>query len=256
MFNDGGKKLSKSDLENFLELTKNSNFKYWIRGATGFSVYSYKGQLRANNSTSGIFDASTVYLQNIKDDFFPVKIQEEELSEREKELIYRNSDEFKNKNKNNVWYNVLKKFFEVFYGEYEYNTAEDYIDESQVTTDEVKARGSNPYPYSWEFRNFSPLLSWKEAKDKFKQSLTKEELDSIQISFNSEDYADAEEHDTEKTYNSLTIKKIEKPIEVKSSSIDDKIKGLRIALKFAKGDTASLIEKKIKGFEIAKRMKK
>ena len=256
MFNDGGKKLSKKDLENFLDLSKNLNFKYYIRGATGFSVYSYKGQLRANDSTSGVFDASIVYLQNIKDDFFPVKIQEQELSEREKEVIYRNSDEFKNKNKNNVWYNVLKKFFEVFYGEYEYNTAEDYIDESQVTSDEVKARGSNPYSYSWEFRNYSPLLSWKEAKDKFKNSLTKEELDSIQISFNSEDYADAEEHDTEKTYSTITIKKIEKPIEVKSSSIDDKIKGLRIALKFAKGDSASLIEKKIKGFEIAKRMKK
>ena len=112
-------------------------------------------------------------------------------------------------NKNNVWYNVLKKFFEVFYGEYEENTAEDYIDESQVTSDEVKARGSNPYPYSWEFRNYSPLLSWKEAKDKFKNSLTKEELDSIQISFNSEDYADAEEHDTEKTYSTITIKKNE-----------------------------------------------
>ena len=43
----------------------------------------------------------------------------------------------------------------------------------------------------------------------FKQSLTKEELDSIQISFNSEDYADAEEHDTQKRYSTITIKKKE-----------------------------------------------
>ena len=277
MFNDDGKKLSKSELQNFLDLTKKSDFKYWINGANGYHVYSYKGQLRSNDSTSGIFDATIIYLHNIKDDFFPVKIHEEELSKREKEVIYRNSDEFKNKNKNNVWYNVLKKFFLIFYGQYEYNTAEDYIDESQVTTDEVKARGSNPYPHSWEFRNFSPLLSWKEAKDKFKQSLTKEELDSIEISFNSEDYADAEEHDTEKTYNTLTIKKnekqvIEKPIDATKelskmplsdivlpdmkSNIDKKIRGLKIALKFAIKGEKELIEKKIKAFQIAKKMDK
>jgi hypothetical protein len=41
----------------------------------------------------------------------------------------------------------------------------------------------------------------------FKQSLTKDELDSIKVSFNSEDYADAEEHDTEKRYSTITIKK-------------------------------------------------
>ena len=39
-------------------------------------------------------------------------------------------------------------------------------------------------------------------------------------------------------------------------SIDNRIKGLKIALKFAKGDSASSIEKRIKGLEIAQIMKR
>ena len=42
--------------------------------------------------------------------------------------------------------------------------------------------------------------------------------------------------------------------EVKTLSIDDRIKGLKIVLKLAKGDNKALIEKRIKGLEIVKKM--
>ena len=42
--------------------------------------------------------------------------------------------------------------------------------------------------------------------------------------------------------------------EVKTLSIDDRIKGLKIVLKLAKGDKKALIEKRIKGLEIVKKM--
>jgi hypothetical protein len=52
MFSEGGKKLSKSDLEKFLKLTEKSNFKYFIKSQNGPQLYCYKGQLRANDSTA------------------------------------------------------------------------------------------------------------------------------------------------------------------------------------------------------------
>ena len=42
--------------------------------------------------------------------------------------------------------------------------------------------------------------------------------------------------------------------EVKTLTIDDRIKGLKIVLKLAKGDNKALIEKRIKGLEIVKKM--
>ena len=78
------------------------------------------------------------------------------------------------------------------------------------------------------------------------------EFQSVNAEYKGNEYLDDVKIPKEKIQKEV----IAEAVEVKSSSIDDKIKGLRIALKFAKGDSASLIEKKIKGFEIAKRMKK
>ena len=106
-------------------------------------------------------------------------------------------------NKNKLWYEVLQKFFKIFYGEYEDDTAEKYIKDSQVTTDQAK------YYYENFMDKYKTERTLSDGFKIFKQSLTKEELDSIQISFNSEDYADAEEHDTQKRYSTITIKKKE-----------------------------------------------
>ena len=77
------------------------------------------------------------------------------------------------------------------------------------------------------------------------------EFQSVNVEYKGNEYLDDIKIPKEKVQKEV----IAEAVEIKSSSIDDKIKGLRIALKFAKGDSASLIEKKIKGFEIAKRMK-
>jgi hypothetical protein len=107
-------------------------------------------------------------------------------------------------NKNKLWYEVLQKFFKIFYGEYEDDTAEKHINDSQVTTDQAK------YYYENFMDKYKTERSLSDGYKVFKQSLTKDELDSIQVSFNSEDYADAEEHDTQKRYGTITIKKNEK----------------------------------------------
>ena len=78
------------------------------------------------------------------------------------------------------------------------------------------------------------------------------EFQSVNAEYKGNEYLDDIKIPKEKVKKEV----IAEAVEVKSSSIDDKIKGLRIALKFAKGDSASLIEKKIKGFEIAKKMQK
>ena len=103
--------------------------------------------------------------------------------------------------KNNLWFEVLKKFFKIFIADYEDQNEEDFIDKSEVTTDEAKSYYEN---YSDKYKTYRSL---KDGFKIFKQSLTKDELDSIEFSFNSEEYADAEEHDMEKTYSTLTIRK-------------------------------------------------
>ena len=116
---------------------------------------------------------------------------------------YSNGGGIADDNKNKLWYEVLQKFFKIFYGEYEDDTAEKHIKDSQVTTDQAK------YYYENFMDKYKTERTLSDGFKIFKQSLTKEELDSIQISFNSEDYADAEEHDTQKRYSTITIKKKE-----------------------------------------------
>ena len=98
---------------------------------------------------------------------------------------------------NPIWKSIIDKFSEIYFSN---GTDNDYL-----VSDQVKARGSNPYS-SYEFRNFSPLLSWADAEGKFKQSLTADELNSIEISYNTEEYADLEEHDTEKYHKQIVVK--------------------------------------------------
>ena len=104
---------------------------------------------------------------------------------------------------NPIWKSIVDKFNDIYYlgGGLEIN-----YESNEISSSEIKARGSNPYS-SYEFRDYSPLLSWGEAEIKFKNSLTKDELESIKISYETEEYADAEEHDEETTYNTITITK-------------------------------------------------
>ena len=51
-------------------------------------------------------------------------------------------------------------------------------------------------------------VSFEEAYQTFKSSLTPKELKSIEVSFDEGEYADAEEHDEDKNWNSITIRKV------------------------------------------------
>lgn len=53
---------------------------------------------------------------------------------------------------------------------------------------------------TWEFDRWSKYpttLSWKEAEQKLRSELTAEQNEGITISYDSEEYADLEEHDEE-----------------------------------------------------------
>jgi len=74
-FDDG---LTKKEVLEFINLTKNINKKYWIRESTGYSKYLYKGQLRNNDSPAGIFQASKIGVDRLNDSY-KFKIQIDEL---------------------------------------------------------------------------------------------------------------------------------------------------------------------------------
>jgi hypothetical protein len=60
----------------------------------------------------------------------------------------------------------------------------------------------------WMFDRWSPYpktLTWKEAEKKFLSELTEEQRNGIQIKYNSEEYADLEEHDEESDCITMTV---------------------------------------------------
>lgn len=188
--------ITKKQVLEFLNISKNSDKKYWIKDLiSGYSYYAYKGQLRANDSTGGIFEATKIGVDRLKDDH-EYKINEEELSNFEKESNPDGS-------KRNGWESIVDKFYDIYFLE---DSKKDAYKSNEITSDQVKAE-----EYLWEFDRYSKYpstLSWLDAENKFKKSLTKEELSIINISYKKEKFADAEEHDSEKYYKQIIIKKL------------------------------------------------
>jgi hypothetical protein len=84
------------------------------------------------------------------------------------------------------------------------------------------------------------------------------EFKSVNVEYKGNEYLDdvkAEKPKVEKEQ-VIDITPIQTETPTMPQSIDNRIKGLKIALKFAKGDNAISIEKRIKGLEIAQRMKR
>ena len=84
------------------------------------------------------------------------------------------------------------------------------------------------------------------------------EFKSVNVEYKGNEYLDdvkAEKPKVEKEQ-VIDITPIQSETTTMPQSIDNRIKGLKIALKFAKGDNAISIEKRIKGLEIAQRMKR
>ena len=190
MFDDSSKTLTKAEVEKFAKLSKDSPNKFWVKDVTtGYSYYIFKGWLRKNDSTEGIYKTSSLSFSDLKDTN-AFKIEEKELFEWEKDL-----DPDK---KRYGWDLISYKFGEIYY------TNSDETDEELVGS-EVKAEKR-----LWQFDRYSPYpirLSWSEAEDMFKKSLTKDELNSIEISYTTDEYADIEEHDVEREYRNIIVKK-------------------------------------------------
>jgi ppGpp synthetase/RelA/SpoT-type nucleotidyltranferase len=98
------------------------------------------------------------------------------------------------------WKSIVSKFLNEFYGDYEDDTWEDYVDSDSVESIQTK--------YKKTSGRYDREVSFEEAYQTFKSSLTPKELKSIEVSFDEGEYADAEEHDEDKNWNSITIRKV------------------------------------------------
>ena len=166
MFDENAKTIDKKDILEVISLSKNSDKKYWVKDLnTKYSYYIYKGNLRANDGTGGIF--STTILNPIwyylKDEH-RFKVQEEALYDWEKE-----------KDPSIVkvgWDAIKEKFDNIFY------MVEDGEDE--IFANEVKLEEST---YNWDGRPspYKKRVSFSDAKSMFLQSLTDEERDTDTI---------------------------------------------------------------------------
>lgn len=188
MFDDNAKTLTKKDIVDFLIISKNSDNKYWVKDInTRYSYYIYKGDLRLNDGTGGVFSTSITSSDRLKDEH-KFKIEEKNLYDWEKEL---------DPNKERVgWESIIYKFGEVYFSE--------GADGNELVSDQVKAE-----EYQWQFDRYSKYassLSWEDAEIKFKNSLTADELNSIEIYYKKEKYADLEKHDTEKYHKQIVVK--------------------------------------------------
>jgi|688.fasta_scaffold15615_22 hypothetical protein len=95
-----------------------------------------------------------------------------------------------------LWKSIIDKFDKIYY--------RDGADDYELVSDQVKAE-----EYKWQFDKYSKYastLSWADAEKMFKKSLTEDELKSIEISYKKDEYADLEEHDSEKYYVEIFVK--------------------------------------------------
>jgi|TARA_R110000824_G_scaffold106610_5_gene251996 hypothetical protein len=97
----------------------------------------------------------------------------------------------------NVFSDKVKEVFnDIFFA--------DEVSDKVLVTDQVQLEEK-----VWMFDRWSPYkspLSWSDAISKFKGAFTKEELELISFKFESEEYADVEEHDEEREHRTLTIR--------------------------------------------------
>ena len=105
------------------------------------------------------------------------------------------------------WKSILTKFLKHFYLDYEEDTAEDYTDVNQVTSNQTKDKKGGYCSVTGRPLQYGQSVSFADALSAFKKSLTQEEARSIIISSESQEYADVEEHDKEREWTEITISK-------------------------------------------------
>jgi predicted ABC-type ATPase len=172
MFDENAKTINKKDILEVISLSKNSDKKYWVKDLnTKYSYYIYKGNLRANDGTGGIFSTTIISPNYLKDEH-RFKVKEETLYDWEKE-----------KDPSIVkvgWDAIKEKFDKIFYM---------VQDGDEIFANEVKLE--EPV-YNWDGRPspYTKRVSFADAKSMFLRSLTPEEAKMIDIEY---DYKDVHE---------------------------------------------------------------
>ena len=168
MYDDNAKTITKQDVIDFIPLTLESDKKYWVKDTnSGYSYYVFRGQLRANDTTEGIFKATIISTDRLKSDG-KFKIQKEDLFDWEKAKDPTI--------KKTGWDLIKKKFDDVFWMEKD--------GEDEIFANEVKLHKPG---YRWDGRPSQydgPLYPFNEATDIFLNSLTPEEKSMIDVNYN------------------------------------------------------------------------
>lgn len=107
------------------------------------------------------------------------------------------------------WKSIVTKFLNEFFGDYESSTAKDYEDKNSITSDQTKSKPSGHCPITGLYSKYEREPTFEEAYNAFYSALTPKERKLIKISNDSGEFADAEEHDQVKDWESITITKVD-----------------------------------------------
>jgi predicted ABC-type ATPase len=167
MFDDNAKTITKKDIIEVISLSKNSDKKYWVKDLnTKYSYYIYKGNLRANDGTGGIFSTTIISPNYLKDEH-RFKVEQQSLYDWEKE-----SDPSIVKV---GWDAIKQKFDKIFYMEQD--------GDDEIFANEVKLEEPSRDAFG-NMTRFTSRVSFADAKSMFLRSLTPEEKAMVDIEYN------------------------------------------------------------------------
>jgi len=166
MFDDDAKSITKKDILEVISLSKNSDKKYWVKDLnTKYSYYIYKGNLRANDGTGGIFSTTIISPNYLKDEHI-FKVEQQSLYDWEKE-----SDPSIVKV---GWDAIKQKFDKIFYMEQD--------GDDEIFANEVKLEEPSRDAFG-NMTRFTSRVSFADAKSMFLRSLTPEEKAMVDIEY-------------------------------------------------------------------------
>lgn len=98
-----------------------------------------------------------------------------------------------------LWLSIITKFYTEFYPEYSDYEPEDHINDNEIESNQTMEKNTGG--------KYDQSYSFEDALDTFKKNLTDDEAAMIEISTKDEEYADVEDHDYEKEFTTVKIKK-------------------------------------------------
>ena len=195
----------------------------------GYGGYKY-GLSQTKRKFNDLFKEEEKFIAELKKRNKKLKKKEKKEEKKVKDSDYEDIFAEGGEVKDDEWKAIVSKFLNEFYGDYENDTWEDYVDRDSVESIQTKYKPSGRYDRE---------VSFEEAYQTFKSSLTPKELKSIEVSFDEGEYADAEEHDKDKNWSSITIRKVgtyAKGGEIGMTK-EEKIKELEEVREFLKNST-------------------